>query len=82
MTVAPEVNAAARRILAGDDTALAAGALEEALNTHHPYEGEFEDLIEALALYAPSAGSSYTDYRQLCDAIRESPIGRLEDGGG
>jgi hypothetical protein len=82
MTVAPEVTAAARRILDGDDSAHAAAALEEALHTYHPFEEEFEDLLESLALYAPSMGSPYTDHRQLCDAIRQSAISLDEGGGG
>jgi len=81
MTAVPEVTAAARRILDGDDSAIAAAALEEALHTYHPYEEEFEDVLEALALYAPSMGSPYIDHRQLCDAIRLSPIGIDDEGG-
>jgi hypothetical protein len=81
MTVTPEVTAAARRIHDGDDSAIAAAALEEALHTYHPYEEEFEDLLEALALYAPSMGSPYIDHRQLCDAIRQSAVGGSEEGG-
>ena len=73
--VAPEVLAAARRVLDGDDSARAAAALEEALHAYHPYEEEFEDLLEVLALYAPSEGSPYSDHRQLCDAIEQSLIG-------
>ncbi|WP_456694946.1 hypothetical protein [Aeromicrobium sp. P5_D10] len=72
--VAPEVAEAARRILDGDDSGLAAAALEQELHAHHPYEEEFEDLLEALALYAPSMASPYTDHSQLCAAIQQSPI--------
>ncbi len=79
--VALEVQSAARRVLAGDDSALASSALEEALHTYHPYDEDFEDLLEALALYAPSMGSPYIDHQQLCDAIRISPIGSGDDGG-
>lgn len=82
MTIAPEVIAAGRRVLDGDDSALAAAALEEALQTYHPYAEEFEDLLEALALYAPSIGRPYTDHRQLCNAIRQSAISSVDEGGG
>ncbi len=78
--VAPEVQSAARRVLDGDDSALASAALEEALHTYHPYDEDFEDLLEALALYSPGTGSPYTDHRQVCDAIAQSPIGGSGDG--
>ena len=74
MTVASEVATAAAAILSGDDSGQAAAALEAALHTFHPYDEEFEDLLEALALYSPTEGPPYTDHKQLCDAIRESPI--------
>lgn len=77
MTPAPEVTRAADQILDGDDSAHAAAALEEALHAQHPFDEEFEDLLEVLALYAPEMGNPYADHRQLCEAIRESPIGSL-----
>lgn len=80
MSVAPEVLAAARQILGGDDSTLAAAALEGALHTYHPYADEFEDLLEVLALYAPLEGSPYTDHRQLCDAIVTSLFGEARGG--
>lgn len=82
MSVAPEVMAASRRILDGDDSGVAAAALEQALHAYHPYAEEFEDLLEVLALYSPLLGSPYTDYRQLCDAIRESLIDGVAGGDG
>lgn len=78
--IAPEVLSAARQILDGDDSAFAAASLERALHTYHPYEEEFEELLEAIALYNPAMGSPYTDHRQLRDAIQQSPI--LSDQGG
>lgn len=80
MTVASEVVAAANAILSGDDSGRAAAALEAALHTYHPYDEDFEDLLEVLALYSPGMEVPYTDHRQLCDAIRESPISS-ETGG-
>lgn len=75
MMIAPEVKDAAQRLLDGDDSATAAAALEEALHIHHPFAEEFEDLLEALALYALALGIPYTDYEQLCEAIRQSIVG-------
>lgn len=82
MTFAREVNAAARRILEGDDSTQAAAALEAALHTYHPYQEEFDDILEVLALYSPLMGSPYTDHRQICDEIRKSPIGNCEGSDG
>lgn len=78
MTLAPEVTRAAHQILGGDDSTHAAAALEEALHACHPFDEEFEDLLEVLALYAPGMGNPYADHLELCEAIRESPIGSLE----
>ena len=72
--IVPEVAAAAQRILDGDDSKLAAASLEEALHAYHPYDEELDDLLEAIALYDPAMGNPYTGHRQLCDAIRQSPI--------
>jgi hypothetical protein len=80
MTIASEVVTAASEILAGDDSGRAATALEEALHTYHPYDEDFEDLLETLALYSPTMGPPYTDHMQLCDAIRGSRIGSNSGG--
>ncbi len=69
-----EVAEAARRILGGDDSMAAAAALEGALLAHHPYADEFEDLLEALAMYAPSLGPPYVGYPGLCEELRRSVI--------
>lgn len=74
MTYAPEVTAAATRILEGDDSAMAANALEGAIHTYHPFEENLEELLEALALYAPSKGTPYTSHSQVCEAIRQSAV--------
>lgn len=80
MTVASEVVTAANAILAGDTSRRAAGALEAALHTYHPYDEDFEELLEVLALYSPGMEVPYTDHGQLCNAIRESPVSS-ETGG-
>ena len=78
--IAPEVSTAAQQILDGDSSTRAAASLELALHTYHPYEEEFEDLLEAIALYNPGMGSPYTDHQQLCDAIRQSSIFASDEG--
>lgn len=82
MSIDAEVIAAAQRILAGDDSKVAAAALEGALHAHYPNETDLDDLLETLALYEPSMGSPYVDFRQLCDAIRKSRIFEDEEADG
>jgi hypothetical protein len=53
---APEVVRAAQRILDGDDSMAAAAQLEGALHMYQPFDEDFDDLLEALALYAPRCG--------------------------
>lgn len=81
MTLAPEVTQAAVHILNGDDSGVAAATLERAIHSYHPFDDRLEDLLEALALYAPFLGAPYTDYPQLCEAIRQSPIFERDEGG-
>lgn len=50
------MRAAAQRVLDGDDSADAVSALEGVLLNEHPGDERFEDLMEALALYAPGMG--------------------------
>ena len=58
---------AARCILLGDASIDAANALESALLLDR--HDDEEDLLEVLALYAPSAGHPYADEKQLRAAI-------------
>ena len=61
------VQDAARCILLGDASIDAANALESALLLDR--RGDEEDLLEILALYAPSAGRPYVDAEELRAAI-------------
>lgn len=64
--------AAAQRVLDGDDSADAVSALEGVLLDEYPGDERFEDLSEALALYAPGMGSPYLGYAEIRDAIRQA----------
>jgi hypothetical protein len=64
--------AAARRVLDGDDSSNAVSALEGVLLDEYPGDERFEDLLEALALYAPGMGSPYLGRPEIRDAIRQA----------
>jgi hypothetical protein len=50
---------AAQRILAGDESVQAARQLEGVLLDDYPGEERFDDLLEALALYAPGGARGH-----------------------
>ena len=52
--------AAAQRVLGGAESVRAAQALEGALLDDYPGDERFDDLLEALALYAPGERAPYT----------------------
>ena len=64
--------AAAQRVLDGDDSANAVSALEGVLLDEYPGDERFEDLMEALALYAPGMGAPYVGRTEIRDAIRQA----------
>jgi hypothetical protein len=68
------VAAAAQRVLAGDDSGQAAQALEGVLLDDYPRDERFDDLLEALALYAPGQGAPYVEAEALRKAVRETLV--------
>lgn len=64
--------AAARRVLDGDDSANAVSVLEGVLLDEYPGDERFEDLVEALALYAPGMGPPYLGRTEIRNAIRQA----------
>ena len=64
--------AAAQRVLDGDDSANAVSALEGVLLDDYPGDERFEELAEALALYAPGMGSPYIGRTEVRDMIRRA----------
>jgi hypothetical protein len=65
---------AAQRVLDGDDSANAVSALEGVLLDDYPGDERFEDLLEALALYAPGMGPPYLGRTEIRDAIRQAMV--------
>ncbi|MHC8609887.1 hypothetical protein ACW4FP_19790 (plasmid) [Paenarthrobacter ureafaciens] len=63
---------AAQRILDGDESKIAAAALEGALLDEHLGEEDMEDLLFALALYAPGDSPEYYDSPQLRRTLQET----------
>jgi hypothetical protein len=62
----------ATRILAGDDSMLAAHELEEILVEDYLDEEALDALGEGLALYSPGGGLPYVDAPELRGLIRDA----------
>lgn len=61
---------AANRVLGGDESRIAAEELETAILAANLDDDRWEDLLEALALYAPGSGTPYYEPEELRAAIR------------
>lgn len=66
--------AAAQPILNGDDSMVAAAALEAVLLDDYPDDDRFEDLLETLAAYRPGEGVPYFSYAELLQATRDALV--------
>jgi hypothetical protein len=64
--------AAAQRVLAGNESVVAANALERILTEEYLGDERLEELHEALALYPPGQGSPYTGADELSRAVRDA----------
>lgn len=69
MTISVRVRSLARHILDGDDSVQAANHLESAILDDHAGDEAFDELLEALALYAPGRGRPYVDTTELGELI-------------
>ncbi|MET3773498.1 hypothetical protein ACJJV6_17610 [Arthrobacter nitrophenolicus] len=63
---------AAQRILDGDESKIAAAALEGVLLDEYLGEEDMENLLFALSLYAPGDGPEYFDGPQLRRTLQET----------
>lgn len=63
------LEAAAQRVLAGDESVQAAKELEGVLLDDYPDDDRLDDLLEALTLYAPGQPAPYVGVQQLRTAI-------------
>ena len=72
MKGSPAVQAAARRILFGDQSTAAAKALESAILQDHGDDGDLDDLVYALASYSPGEGRDHYGVDELRAEIIES----------
>lgn len=66
------LGAAAQRVLEGDESVLAANELERIVVEDYPGDDRLDDLLEALALYAPGQGFPYTGPAELRRAVRDA----------
>lgn len=70
MNLSPRVKEAAERITGGDQSTTAAQYLEGAILDEYLGDNNFEQLIYALSMYAPSSGAPYYSYSDLVSEIR------------
>jgi hypothetical protein len=63
---------AAQRVLDGDDSIRAANELEGVVLDDYPGDERFDDLLEVLALYAPSQGNPYSEADEVHAVIRKT----------
>lgn len=71
-------NAAAQRVLAGDESIAAANHLERVVIDDYPGDERLSDLQEALALYSPGLGSPYVAAVSLRRLVLDA-LARLAD---
>ena len=65
MNLSPRVRDAAERILDGDQSVAAAQRLEGAILDEYLGDENFEELVYALSMYAPSSGEPYYNRAEL-----------------
>ena len=63
------VQAAARRILAGDESVRAANLLESAILLDHGDDADLEELVYVLSVYSPEGGREYSGAQEVRAAI-------------
>lgn len=63
---------AAHKVLTGDDSVVAANELERVVTEDYPGDDRLDDLLEVLALYAPSQSPPYTGPDELRQAVQDA----------
>jgi hypothetical protein len=66
------VQAAARRILAGDESIRAANVLESAILADLPDDDDVDELVYVLGMYRPGGGREYSGVDELRVAILDA----------
>ena len=70
------VQAAARRILAGDESVRAANLLESAILLDHGDDADLEELVYVLSVYSPEGGREYSGAHGGPGGHHRGPPGR------
>ncbi len=69
MIPTPRFEAAARRVLQGDESREAASLLEGAVIDDYPGDERLDDLLYTLSMYSPGTGAPYCDAEELREAL-------------
>lgn len=68
----PSLEAAAMRVLQGDESRQAARSLEAVVLDDYPGDERLEELLYVLSMYSPGAGAPYCDGKDLRDVLRRT----------
>ena len=74
MNLTPRFDAAARRVLQGDESRQAASLLEGVVLDDHPGDERLEELLYMLSMYSPGAGAPYCDAKELREVLERALI--------
>ncbi len=74
MNPTPRFDAAAERVLQGDESRHAASLLEGVVLDDYPGDERLEELLYMLSMYSPGAGAPYCDAQGLRDVVERAMI--------
>jgi len=72
MNPTPRFEAAARRVLEGDESREAAAFLEGVAIDDYPGDERLDELLYKLSLYSPGAGAPYCDAEEVREALKQA----------
>ncbi|WP_416416141.1 hypothetical protein [Paenarthrobacter aromaticivorans] len=69
MSISDRLRAAAAKVLAGDDSMIAAQQLEGVIIEEYLHEEQTDELLYALSMYSPGSDQPYVDAPELRNLI-------------
>lgn len=74
MNPTPRFEAAAQRVLQGDESRQAASLLEGVVLDDYPGDERLEELLYMLSMYSPGVGAPYCDTKELREVVERAMI--------